>query len=129
VDVSEPQPLPYTSAAPGLARRYLASRAAAWPAGLLDLVELLASEVVSNAVLHGHGPVELLLNDDGTRLRVEVGDGAPGPLPWMPGQPADGHEQGRGLLIVDYLADRWGCRPHATAPGKIVWFELRYPTS
>jgi anti-sigma regulatory factor (Ser/Thr protein kinase) len=125
----QPQPLPCTLAAPGLARRYLASRAATWPAGLLDLVELLASEVVTNAVLHGRGPVELLLNDDGTRLKVEVGDGLPGPLPWMPGQPVGGHERGRGLLIVDYLADRWGCRPHSTAPGKIVWFELRYPTS
>ena len=127
MDVIEPLPLPHTAAAPGLARRYLASRAAAWPAGLLDLVELLASEVVTNAVLHGRGPVELLLNDDGTRLKVEVSDGEPGPLPWMPGRPPDGQERGRGLLIVDYLADRWGCRPHSSAPGKIVWFELRYP--
>ncbi|HEY3477972.1 MAG TPA: hypothetical protein VGL02_03650, partial [Streptomyces sp.] len=61
-------------------------------AGLLDLVALLASEVVTNAVLHGRDPVELLLNDDGTRLKV-------------------------------------GCRPHSIAPGKIVWFELRYPVS
>ena len=129
MDLIQPQPLPPTLAAPGLARRYVASQAATWPAGLLDLVELLASEVVTNAVIHGRGPVELLLNDDGSRLKVDVGDGKPGPLPWMPGQPADGHERGRGLLIVDYLADRWGYRPHPTAPGKIVWFELRYPGS
>jgi anti-sigma regulatory factor (Ser/Thr protein kinase) len=129
VDLIQPQPLPYTLSAPGLARRYLASRAAAWPAGLLDLVELLASEVVTNAVLHGRGPVELLLKDDGLQLKVEVGDGKPGPLLWMPGQPAHDHHRGRGLLIVDYLADRWGCRPHPTAPGKVVWFELRYPRS
>jgi anti-sigma regulatory factor (Ser/Thr protein kinase) len=129
VDLIQPQPLPSTLAAPGLARRYVASRAAAWPAGQRDVVELLASELVTNAVLHGHGPVELLLNDDGTRLEVEVGDGLPGPLPWLPGRPADGEERGRGLLIVDRLADRWGCRPNPTAPGKIVWFELRYPGS
>jgi anti-sigma regulatory factor (Ser/Thr protein kinase) len=129
VDLIQPHPLPYTLAAPGLARRYLASRAAAWPAGLLDLVALLASEVVTNAVLHGHGPVELFLEDDGIRLKVEVSDGEPGPLPWLPGRPAYGHKSGRGLLIVDSLADRWGCRPHSTAPRKIVWFELRYPVS
>ncbi len=129
MDLIQPQPLPYTLAAPGLARRYVASRAATWPAGLRDLVELLASELVTNAVLHGRGPVELLLTDDGTRLKVEVGDGKPGPLPWLPGRPVDCQERGRGLLIVDNLADQWGCRPHSTAPGKIVWFELRYPDS
>ena len=126
VNLAEPQTLPHTLAAPGLARRYLTSMAAVWPAELLDRVVLLTSELVTNAVVHGLGPVQLLLGDNGDRLRVEVSDGAPGLLPRTPRRPADVNESGRGLLIVDRLADRWGCRSRRTPPGKIVWFELRH---
>jgi anti-sigma regulatory factor (Ser/Thr protein kinase) len=123
--VAEPQTLPHTPAAPALARRYLVSRAAAWPAGLLDIVVLLTSELVTNAVLHGLGPVQLMLIEDGNLVTVEVSDGEAGPLPMAPRRPADVDSHGRGLLVVDHLADRWGCRARRTAPGKTVWFELR----
>ena len=123
--VAEPQTLPHTLAAPALARRYLASRAAAWPAELLELVVLLTSELVTNAVVHGLGPVQLRLIDDGPRLRVEVSDGETTSLPLESRRPAPVEASGRGLLIVDRLADRWGCRQRRTPPGKVVWFELR----
>jgi len=125
VELYEPQALPRTAAAPGLARRYLAARASAWPAELYDVVALLTSELVTNAVLHGRGPVELRVSDDGDRITVEVSDGDPEPLPPLAGKPPDGQHSGRGLLIIDGFSDRWGYRPRRTPPGKVVWFELR----
>ena len=65
VDLAGPQALPHTVEAPRLARRYLASMAAAWPAGVLEVAVLLTSELVTNAVIHGLRPVELRLIDDG----------------------------------------------------------------
>ena len=126
VEPIEPQALPHTLAAPGLARRYLAGRAAAWPAELQELVVLLASELVTNAVLHGRAPVELRLSHDGDHIKIEVSDGDPDPLPPSAVRPPDGQHSGRGLLIVDSLAHQWGYRPRRTPPGKIVWFELRH---
>lgn len=123
--VDEPQTLPHTLAAPALARRYLASKAQARPGDLLELVVLLTSQLVTNAVVHGLGPVQLMLIDNGPRLRVEVSDGEAESLPLAPRRPAPVDPSGRGLLIIDRLADRWGCRPRLTPPGKTVWFELR----
>lgn len=122
---AEPQTLPYTLEAPRLARRYVTSRAAGWPAELLDRTVLLTSELVTNAVRHGRGPIQLQVVEDVDRLRVEVTDGEPR-LPDGPGKPAEDEERGRGLLILDQLADRWGSHPRGTLPGKVVWFELRH---
>ena len=123
VDKAEPQMLPHTLAAPALARGYLVSMSAAWTADVLELAVLLTSELVTNAVVHGLGPVELLLDDDGARLRIEISDGEP-VLPSGPGTPKATDEHGRGLLIVDRFAARWGSEPRRLPPGKIVWFEL-----
>jgi anti-sigma regulatory factor (Ser/Thr protein kinase) len=126
VTKAEPQPLPHTLAAPGLARRYVTSRSATWPADLVELIVLLTSELVTNAVVHGRGPVHLLLVEDGDRLRVEVGDGEPR-LPDGAAKATDSEVSGRGLMILDRFADRWGSHPRRTPPGKVVWFELRHP--
>jgi anti-sigma regulatory factor (Ser/Thr protein kinase) len=126
VDLAQPKALPHTAEAPRLARRYLAARAAAWPAELLDLVVLLTSELVTNAVIHGRRPVELRMGDNGDQIKIEISDGGPDPLPREAGRPPGGQVSGRGLLIVASLADRWGCRLRRTPPGKTVWFELRY---
>ena len=126
VDLAGPQALPHTVEAPRLARRYLASMAAAWPAGVLEVAVLLTSELVTNAVTHGRRPVELRLIDDGNQIKVEISDGDPQPLPGEANRPPATQQSGRGLLIVDNLADRWGCRLHRAPPGKTVWFELSY---
>jgi anti-sigma regulatory factor (Ser/Thr protein kinase) len=122
---AEPQPLPHTLDAPRLARRYVTSRTAAWPVELVDLTVLLTSELVTNAVVHGRAPIQLLLVEDGDRLRIEVTD-AESRLPDGPGKPTDQDESGRGLLILDRLADRWGSHPRPTPPGKVVWFEVQH---
>ena len=130
MDLPQPQALPHTSEAPRLARRYLASRAAAWPAGFLDLVVLLTSELVTNAVVHGRRPVELRLTDDGGEITIEISDGDPDPLPAEAGRlPPVTQHNGRGLLVVDNLADQWGYRLHRTPPGKTVWFAMRYESA
>jgi anti-sigma regulatory factor (Ser/Thr protein kinase) len=129
VDRAVLQVLPHTVEAPRLARRYLASKAAAWPAGFLDLVVLLTSELVTNAVVHGRRPVELRLADHGNRITIEVSDGDPDPLPAEAGWPPATQQNGRGLLIIDNLADQWGYRLRRTPPGKTVWFELGYQSA
>ncbi|WP_435846110.1 ATP-binding SpoIIE family protein phosphatase [Streptomyces huasconensis] len=109
--------------APGRARRLARHTLARW--GLQDLtdsVELLVSEVVTNAVRYATRPVALrLLRAD--VLRCEVGDDAPA-LPHL--RPVRGtDEAGRGLHVVNRLARRWGVTRLST--GKVTWFEVDMP--
>ncbi|MGW3988183.1 SpoIIE family protein phosphatase [Streptomyces sp. NPDC004830] len=103
-------------AAPGRARRALQR----WGLEeLSDSVELLVSEVVTNAVRYASRPVTLrLLRTD--VLRCEVGDDVP-QLPRLR-QARATDEGGRGLYLVNRLARRWGATRLST--GKVVWFEL-----
>ena len=86
----------------------------------MDVVALLTSELTANAVNHADTDLTLQLDLTPDRLRVEVRDGAAGEP--RPRQPRHDDPTGRGLMIVDALADRWGVEP--TPPGKTVWFEL-----
>ncbi|MEU0134078.1 SpoIIE family protein phosphatase [Streptomyces sp. NPDC006296] len=110
-------------AAPGRARRLARRALSRW--GLEDLsdeVELLVSEVVTNAVRYAERPVTLrLLRTD--ILRCEVGDDAP----QLPRQrrARETDEGGRGLFLVNRLARRWGATRLST--GKVVWFEMATP--
>lgn len=88
----------------------------------LETAILLTSELVSNALLHARTEVDLLLIMASSGVRVEVHDGnarQPGP-PAAPA-PLDA-TTGRGLLMVEALAGRWGV--DGTGDGKTVWFEL-----
>ncbi|SEF02257.1 ATP-binding protein [Streptomyces sp. Ag109_O5-10] len=105
----------------------------------LDAVELLASELVTNAYRHTRGPASLRLTAlaDG-RLRVGVWDSHPRiPAPFresprdrVPYVPAEA-EQGRGLRLVQEYADSWGSLsvgdvgPLDRGAGKLLWFEVR----
>ncbi|MFD5449762.1 SpoIIE family protein phosphatase [Streptomyces sp. NPDC003470] len=107
-------------AAPGRARRLARRALARWGMeDLTDSVELLVSEVVTNAVRYATKPVSLrLLRTD--VLRCEVGDEVP-QLPRLR-QARATDEGGRGLYLVNRLARRWGATRLST--GKVVWFEL-----
>ena len=85
-----------------------------------DVVGLLTSELVTNAVLHAHSSVEVNVTVDGSIVRVDVYD-ALAQLPEL----IMGAEtfSGRGLQIVQSLARRWGADA-LPGGGKTVWFEV-----
>jgi anti-sigma regulatory factor (Ser/Thr protein kinase) len=91
------------------------------PADVDDVV-LMVDELVTNAIVHGTGPVRLRLRLDGRELLAEVGDDSPlVPRPRRADPAAmDWSETGRGLLLVSALADDHGTRP--AGHGKVVWF-------
>lgn len=86
---------------------------------LVDVTELLVSELVTNAVLHAASRFRLTLSAAHGVLRCEVTDTGRR-TPRVIG--AGAAESGRGMFLVDALARRWGC--HQDGPGKTVWFEL-----
>lgn len=85
------------------------------------MVALLTSELVTNAVVHARSDVEVTVSLGARAVRVEVADDGPG----RPAVRRAGPDSpsGRGLTLVDAVADRWGV-DHA-APGKSIWFEVR----
>jgi anti-sigma regulatory factor (Ser/Thr protein kinase) len=91
------------------------------PSELVDDATLLTTELAANAVRHSRtGRIELSVEWEDSRVRVEVADGSrEPPMVLRPDPMASG---GRGLQLVDALATRWGFERHAE--GKVVWFEL-----
>ncbi|MER6350077.1 ATP-binding protein [Streptomyces sp. NPDC001595] len=89
--------------------------------GCSDVAELLTSELVTNALVHTDDDAVLTATVGPRGLRVEVRDYvARRPTPRVPD--ADDGTHGRGLVLVQSLADAWGVRPHEV--GKSVWFEI-----
>jgi anti-sigma regulatory factor (Ser/Thr protein kinase) len=86
----------------------------------LETVELLASEVIANAVLYTDAPCDVSVTRADERLRVEVTDTDASLPSTVEAGPND--ERGRGLLLVSALADAWGTQPEP--PGKTTWFEI-----
>jgi anti-sigma regulatory factor (Ser/Thr protein kinase) len=116
-------PLPAAPESPRLARQFVASHAAEWGYGhIADEVELLTSELVTNAVMHTGAPVEVEVADlaDGVLVAVVDPDANAEPTP-RSASPRD--STGRGLAIVDALAASWGVSrvPHV---GKVVWCKV-----
>ncbi|GAB2746632.1 hypothetical protein GCM10010442_77650 [Kitasatospora kifunensis] len=92
---------------------------------------VIISELTSNAVTHGHVrgrdfQLHLLLGPCpglATVLRIEVSDARGERLPQLPEASTRGAESGRGLILVDALADRWGSVPRPPS-GKTLWCEM-----
>lgn len=103
-------------------------RARRFVTGLLDGFDaaddaaLLVTELASNAVRHGRGALEVLVEVRPDVVRVAVHDEAPQPPPVPSPAPGDA-EGGRGLWLVDLIAARWGTEL-MPPDGKSVWFEL-----
>ncbi|MCU1432355.1 MAG: ATP-binding region ATPase domain protein [Actinotalea sp.] len=88
-----------------------------------QVVELLASELLANAVLHGPDGsaigIQVRTTDEAVRVSVSDGGGeAPVVLHREPSAPS-----GRGMAIVEAMSTRWGVEEHADG-SKTVWFEL-----
>ncbi|WRZ89813.1 ATP-binding protein [Streptomyces sp. NBC_01007] len=89
--------------------------------GRSEIAELLTSELVTNALIHTDDDALLTATIGPRGLRVEVRDFvARRPRLCVPN--ADDGTHGRGLVLVQSLADAWGVRAHGV--GKAVWFEL-----
>jgi anti-sigma regulatory factor (Ser/Thr protein kinase) len=114
--------LPKAAVAAALARRALDRLSGQVDEQRLDDARLLVSELVANAVEHvdEQGMIELRVDNDAERLRVEVLD--PGDGFTAEGQrPAEEAESGWGLHFVSRIADRWAAE---TGERGRVWFEL-----
>ncbi|MES9587625.1 ATP-binding protein [Streptomyces sp. NPDC007076] len=107
------------------ARRHVESVLTEWKlGGLIDETTLLASELSTNAVIHAKGTgdyFELALRRRGGTLALEVSDSYQWRMPELRTPTLD-DLSGRGLVIVDAVAAKWGVRPRD--PGKTVWVHL-----
>ncbi|MFF1440757.1 ATP-binding protein [Streptomyces sp. NPDC058295] len=94
---------------------------------LVDTAELLASELVSNAVLHTKGPACLRLRFRDGVLQIGAWDADPEP-PEPPGRLEEltHAENGRGMALVRACSDLWHWQPLSRMGrrGKLVWCEL-----
>ncbi|HEV2345218.1 MAG TPA: ATP-binding SpoIIE family protein phosphatase [Actinocrinis sp.] len=105
----------------GRCRRLVRDTLAAWElSALTETVELLVSELVTNAIQHAGGEIRLRLQRNETGLLCEVCDRTRTP-PELQELSATA-ERGRGILLVNELSRKWGHR--RTATGKIVWFTM-----
>ena len=102
------------------ARRFVRSIVAEADIETVAAVELLVSELVTNAVLHAASEPQVDVHLSKQRLRIEVYDDHPA-LPHRRTPDAVG-PGGRGLLLLDQFASRWGAEPRDD--GKVVWFEI-----
>ncbi|MEU6119400.1 PAS domain S-box protein [Streptomyces sp. NPDC047117] len=116
--------LPATPSAVSDGRAFLASALSRWGrTEAADEACLLVSELLTNAIRHGEGPLLLRLRMSRSELTAEVSDRSPR-RPRLRLAGTD-EESGRGLFLVDALADSWGTHP--TDDGKTIWFTLRLP--
>lgn len=115
--------LPREPRSVGRARELARAQLVAWDLeALVDTVELLVSELVTNALRYGEGEIRLRLLRDRT-LVCEVWDA--GLVQPRRRRARDTDEGGRGLQLVGLLSAAWGSR--RTPRGKTVWFELALP--
>ncbi|MFI6322276.1 ATP-binding protein [Nonomuraea sp. NPDC050556] len=105
------------------ARRFVSTALTQW--GLTETVfdtQLVASELVTNAIRHAGGALELLLVCRGAHLACAVSDESSA-VP-AAAAPDSYDEYGRGLQLVQALCSGWGWLP-LDGPGKLVWAALR----
>jgi PAS domain S-box-containing protein len=118
--------LPGEPASASMARAFAARILASWNLdSRREQVTLLVSELVTNAIGHSDGPVGLRLRCTQRTLCVEVTDAETRRPRLREPDPED--EAGRGLSLVDRLADRWGVRQ--LPDGKVVWCEVALPAA
>ncbi|WP_298990581.1 ATP-binding protein [uncultured Pseudokineococcus sp.] len=95
---------------------------AGWHEDVADVAELLVSELVTNALVHGGGAASMAVVVAPGGVRVEVADDLPDELEPVVRPASASATGGRGLALVEALATAWGVR---RAPGgKVVWFHL-----
>ena len=112
---------PPSAVAPAQARRFVSDALAGWGvAEAFGDVPLITSELVTNAVRHAESSVNVTIDLEAERVRVEVQDLSE-EIPVKADIDA-AREGGWGLHIVERLSTRWGLEPRAG--GKTVWCEF-----
>jgi anti-sigma regulatory factor (Ser/Thr protein kinase) len=116
------------SSSPAAARSFAKSALSALlstpvPASLCDDLELVVSELVTNAVRAGSPTVRIEMALEGDAVMIRVGDSATG---WPEAREAGIHDTGgRGLPLVSAVSSSWGVR--ISEHGKTVWAALAIP--
>lgn len=113
--------LPPRAASATRAREIVIAQCTSWGlASLCDDIALVVTELVANAIRHAGTDIEITLAPIESGVRLEVRDGSMRPL--RPRAALSSDEGGRGLLLVDALATRYGVE--GEPDGKRVWVEL-----
>ena len=105
-----------------MARKLVRSEMSDCDEQAIEAAELMVSELVTNALVHGATPIQIdLHHEEGADVvRTAVTDGGEGRPVVLNPKEQDPH--GRGLIIVRSLAAEWGVADYE--PGKSVWFTL-----
>jgi len=105
----------------GAARRFTEEALSGRPGELIESAVLMVSELATNSIRHAMTGFQLTIACEPDAVRIEVTDrGGGSPRLQSPGLD---EPTGRGLRIVDELADAWGVKRSAK-DGKTVWFEV-----
>jgi anti-sigma regulatory factor (Ser/Thr protein kinase) len=106
------------------ARRFVLRAAGVIAARPRAAVEVMVSELATNAVQHANTAFQVRVALAGPVLHVEVSDSGSARPEVRPMPPPGTLRGGRGLSLVEHLSDRWGIRPVPHGQGKAVWFEI-----
>ncbi|HEX3802149.1 MAG TPA: ATP-binding protein [Solirubrobacteraceae bacterium] len=114
---------PNDAAAARAARQFALENLPGYSSELLDVVELLVSELATNSVRHTESDFEVRVTGDPRRIRISVTDRGSG---WpMVQRPDPAALSGRGLALVETLSSSWGIsQSRSAAGGKTVWLVL-----
>jgi len=119
------QRFPSARSTPAAVRTLVRDTLAGWQLdGFVEVGELLADELAGNAVRHVGGPLTLRVTRTARSVRIAVEDPSRNPPRLVVADP-DALD-GRGIMLVDALASRWGFE--VGNQGKTVWFELELET-
>ena len=103
------------------ARHFVKDLLSEEPREIVEAAELMTSELATNCVRHAHSDFELAIRRSRDEIRVEVSDHGQGQP--VVRSPTPREQSGRGLQIVQELAEDWGIT--SSPNGKLVWFTLR----
>jgi DNA-binding NarL/FixJ family response regulator len=121
--VEQAAELPADPTSPRAARALVRGLLGTEDVAFVESVELVVSELVTNAITHGRSSPRIEVALGRRSVRVAVHDDNP-TLPTHR-EPDVDRPGGRGLHLVDHIASRWGSEP--TPDGKVVWFEMDRP--
>jgi anti-sigma regulatory factor (Ser/Thr protein kinase) len=120
--MTEERTFPNATKSVAQARHYVTDSLRGAPPEVIDSAAVMVSELATNAVRHADSEFTLSIDRDAAQIRVAVTDAAES-LPRLR-SPSPKEHSGRGLQIVDALADEWGVAEMIDRAGKTVWFVL-----